>query len=158
VYALLSDPSVSKIKPDQVGITPLPVAEEGMQSYSTLGGWNFLINAASDKQDEAWEFIKFMTSPEQLKTNAVEGSRLPVRRNLYEDPEVLEKMPIARLGQDILIEHSRPRPVSPVYSDMSLELAEQFNKMLKGDVSPNKAVEALQSELQSIANQAEEVS
>jgi multiple sugar transport system substrate-binding protein len=156
VYALLSDPSVSKIKPDQVGIAPLPVAEEGMQSYSTLGGWNFLINAASDKQDEAWEFIKFMTSPEQLKTNAVEGSRLPVRRNLYEDPEVLEKMPIARLGQDILIEHSRPRPVSPVYSDMSLELAEQFNKMLKGDVSPNKAVNALQSELQSIANQAEE--
>jgi hypothetical protein len=41
---------------------------------------------------------------------------------------------------------------------MSLELAEQFNKMLKGDVSPNKAVKALQSELQSIANQAEEVS
>jgi multiple sugar transport system substrate-binding protein len=158
VYALLSDPSVSKIKPDQVGITPLPVAEEGVESYSTLGGWNFLINTASDKQDEAWEFIKFMTSPEQLKTNAVEGSRLPVRRNLYEDPEVLEKMPVARLGQDILIDNSRPRPVSPVYSDMSLELAEQFNRSLKGDVSPEQAVKTLQDELQSIANQAEEVS
>jgi trehalose/maltose transport system substrate-binding protein len=97
-----------------------------------------------------------MTSPEQLKTNAVEGSRLPVRRNLYQDPEVQEKMPVAKLGQDILIENSRPRPVSPVYSDMSLKMAEQFNMALKGDVSPEEAVKSLQQELQSIANQAEE--
>ena len=158
VYALLSNPDESNIKPDQVGIAQIPVAEEGMQSFSTLGGWNFFINANSEKQDQAWEFIRFMTAPEQLKTNAVQGSKLPPRRALYEDPEILEKVPVARLGKEAIIENSTPRPVSPVYSDMSLVLAEQFNSTLKGDTSPEQAVKTLQSELQEIADQGEQAS
>jgi multiple sugar transport system substrate-binding protein len=149
LYALTSNPNVSKIKPDQVGVAPIPVSG-GNPSYSTLGGWNFFINATSDKQDEAWEFIKFMTDPEMLKTNALEGSRLPPRRSLYEDQEILEKVPVARLGKEAIIENSTPRPVSPYYSDMSLKLADQFNAALKGDVSPEDAVKTLQSELQQI--------
>jgi len=76
MYALAPDPKISKLKPDQIGITSIPVSE-GNSSSSTLGGWNFFINATSQKQVEAWEFIKFMTDPEMLKTNAIEGSRLP---------------------------------------------------------------------------------
>jgi multiple sugar transport system substrate-binding protein len=122
-------------------------------SFSTLGGWNFFINAASDKQEEAWEFIKFMTSAEALKTNAIDGSRLPPRRSLYEDQEVLDKVPVARLGKEAIIENSTPRPVSPYYSDMSLKLAEGFNDALAGDVSPEQAIKTLQSELQQIAEE-----
>ena len=152
MYALASDPEISKIKPDQIGIEPIPVSD-GNPSSSTLGGWNFFINATSDKQDEAWEFIKFMTDPETLKTNAIEGSRLPPRRSLYEDQEILEKVPVARLGKEAIIDNSTPRPVSPYYSDMSLKLSEQFNAALKGDVSPEEAVKTLQSELQQIVEE-----
>ncbi len=152
VYALVSNPEESEIKPDQVGVAEIPVSE-GNRSYSTLGGWNFFINAASDKQEEAWEFIKFMTDPEQLKTNALEGSRLPVRKSLYEDQEILEKVPVARLGKEAIIENSTPRPVSPYYSDMSLKLAEQYNAALAGEASPEQAVQTLQSELQSIVEE-----
>jgi multiple sugar transport system substrate-binding protein len=49
----------------------------------------------------------------------------------------------------------KPRPVSPYYSDMSLEMAEQFNASLKGDVSPEQAVKTLQSQLQQIVEQAQ---
>jgi multiple sugar transport system substrate-binding protein len=63
VYALLSNPEQSEITPDQVGVAPIPVSE-GNQSYSTLGGWNFLIYAASDMQDDAWESVRWMTDPE----------------------------------------------------------------------------------------------
>jgi multiple sugar transport system substrate-binding protein len=154
VYALLSDPEESNVDPEQVGVAPIPVSE-GNQSYSTLGGWNFFINAASDKQDEAWEFIKFMTAPERLKTNAIEGSRLPPRLSLYEDQEVLEKVPVARLGKEAIIDNATPRPVSPVYSDMSLEMAEQFNATLAGEVSPEQAVQTLQNDLQQIAEEAQ---
>jgi multiple sugar transport system substrate-binding protein len=156
VYALLSDPAESEIKPDQVGVAAIPVSE-GNPSYSTLGGWNFFINAASDKQEEAWEFIKFMTAPEQLKTNALDGSRLPPRRSLYEDPEVLEKVPVAKLGKEAIIGNSTPRPVSPFYSDMSLELAKQYNAALAGEVSPEQAVQTLQDQLQQIVEQGQEV-
>src|ERR671917_2001790 len=154
VYALLSNPDESKIKPDQVGVASLPV--QGGQSASALGGWNFFINAASEKQDQAWEFIRWMTEPEQLKKNALEGSRLPVRRELYEDQEILDNVPVARLGKDVIIQNSRPRPVSPVYSDISLEMAEKFSASISGEMSPEEAVSSLQQEMSSLVKQGEE--
>ena len=157
VYALLGDPKESNVKPDQVGIAELPV-EEGSQSYSALGGWNFFINAASDKQDQAYEFIRFMTDPEQQVTNASQGSRLPTRRSLYEDQEIIDSVPVARLGKETIIQNARPRPVSPFYSDMSLEMAKQFNASLAGDLPPQEAVGALQSRLEEIVEQGQEVS
>lgn len=143
VYSLLGDPTLSSVKlssvkPEQVGIAPLPVSREGLQSYSALGGWNFFINAASEKQDDAWEFIRWITAPAQQKTIALEGSRLPVRRSLYQDREVLENVPVARLAKETIIENTRPRPVSAFYSDMSLELATQFNGALAGENPPGK--------------------
>jgi len=107
-------------------------------------------------QDEAWEFTKWMTEPEQLVSNAKVGSKLPVRKSLYNDPEVLDNVPVARLGKEAIIDNSRPRPVSPYYSDVSLELAEQFNSCLGGDVSPEEAVATLQKDLQQIIDQGEQ--
>ncbi len=153
VYALVANPEESKVKPEQVDLAPIPVSENGSESYSTLGGWNFFINAQSEKQEQAWEVIKFMTAPEQLKTNALQGSKLPTRKALYDDQEILEKVPVARLGQEAIIGNSRPRPVSPFYSDMSLEIAKQFNASLAGDVPPEEAVATLQKDLQAIVEE-----
>ena len=50
------------------------------------------------------------------------------------------------------IENTRPRPISPYYSDMSLEMARQFNAALKGEVPVPQALEELEGELQNIAN------
>ena len=37
IYGLLSDPETSQVRPDQVDIAPLQVAEEADQSFSGLG-------------------------------------------------------------------------------------------------------------------------
>lgn len=154
VYGLLSDPETSRVKPGQVDIGALPVASEGDTSFSGLGGWNFMVNAgAEDKIEEIWAFIEFMSAPEQQQTFAVESARLPTLKSLYEDEEVLNKLPVAKLGREAL-ENTRPRPVSPVYSDMSLEMAEEFNAALKGEVPVEEALANLQSGLQDIADQA----
>jgi multiple sugar transport system substrate-binding protein len=66
VYGLLSDPETSRVKPDQVDIAPLPVADEADQGISGLGGWNLMVNATSeDKLDQIWTFIEYMSAPEQ---------------------------------------------------------------------------------------------
>jgi len=154
VYGLLSDPETSSVKPGQVDIGALPVAGEGDTSFSGLGGWNFMVNAtAEDKIEEIWTFIEFMSAPEQQQTFAVESARLPTLKSLYEDDEVLDKLPVAKLGREAL-ENTRPRPVSPLYSDMSLEMAEQFNASLKGEVPVEEALANLQKGLQDIADQA----
>ena len=153
VYGLLSDPETSRVRPDQVDISPLPVVDETDQSFSGLGGWNFMVNSTSEgKLEEIWAFIEFMSAPEQQRTFALESARLPTLKGLYEDEEVLEKLPVAELGREAL-ENARPRPVSPYYSDMSLAMAEQFNASLKGEVPVEQALENLQSELQNIVDQ-----
>ena len=153
MYALSSDPELSKIKPEQIDIAPLP-AGEGGQSVSGLGGWNFFINAFADPeaQDAAWEFVKYMTAEEQQREYALKGTYLPTWASLYDDQEVADKVPTVRLAPQALA-NTEPRPVSPVYSDMSLELAEQFNAVLNGDVPPQEAASTLQEQLQSIADQ-----
>jgi multiple sugar transport system substrate-binding protein len=138
---------------DQISIAPLPAGSAG--SVSGLGGWNFFINAFADSgtQDSAWEFLKYMVAEGQQKEFAIKGSYLPTLKSLYNDPEVKKNVPTVRLAPEAL-SNTVPRPVSPVYSDMSLEMAEQFNASLNGDVSPEEAIQTLQESLQSIAEQA----
>src|SRR5918998_351787 len=62
MYALAADPAISKIDPEQIAVAPLPLGDPGLPLVCCLGGWNLLINAASDVQEEAWEFIQFLDS------------------------------------------------------------------------------------------------
>jgi multiple sugar transport system substrate-binding protein len=154
LYSKASDSEQSTIEQAQVGVAPLP-AGEGGRSAGGLGGWNFFINAASDPQtqDAAYEFIRFATSPEQQRFYALEGSRLPTLQELYQDQEVLDAVPVIKLAGEQALRDARPRPVSPFYSDMSLEMAKQFNASLKGEVSPEEATQTLQEKLTEIVKQ-----
>ena len=139
----------AKIKLDQMGVAPLPAGEGGSQGFSTLGGWNLFINSASDLKDEAWELIKFLTTPEAIKFRAIEGSYLSPLQETYEDQEVTSKVPVYEVVAQIT-DKIRPRPVSEFYGDMTLEMAEEFNNSLKGETSPEDAVATLQESMQSI--------
>ena len=143
----------SNISQDQVGIAPLPVQNEGQQSWSCLGGWNMYMSASSQDKDAAWEFIKFMTAPEQQKFRANEGSFLPTLSSLYEDQELVNNVPVIEPARDIVRNDARSRPVTPYYSVVSTRLAQGFNASLTGDKDPERAVEDLQNEMQNIIEQ-----
>jgi multiple sugar transport system substrate-binding protein len=152
MYGLAGSPDASKIDLKQVGVSPLPVGEGQDQKASCLGGWNMLINASSEMQDEAWEFVQFMTSEESQKLYTLSASTLPTLNALYDDRKILEEVPVVALSKEAL-RNARPRPISPYYSEMSREMAEQFNYVVRGAISPEDAVETLQSELQRIIQQ-----
>jgi multiple sugar transport system substrate-binding protein len=140
-----------KIKVDQIGVAPLPAGQAGGQGYSCLGGWNLFINAASEKKEQAWEAIKFLTGPEAGRIKALKGGLLSPLKATYSDKEVTSKVPVIPLAAQ-LSDQIKPRPVSPFYSDMSLEMQQQFNDSLKGSTSPQDAVAELQDSLESIIN------
>jgi multiple sugar transport system substrate-binding protein len=153
MYALATGEGESRLESGQVGVAPLPVAKGQDRSFSGLGGWNFYLNAASSEEEKeaAYEFVKFATSPEQQKLRALNGSFLPTLESLYDDREIVEKVPVIALGE-AAIKNARPRPLSPYYSDMSLAMAEQFNASLKGAKSPEEAIRTLDRELQEIVD------
>jgi multiple sugar transport system substrate-binding protein len=152
VYGAAGDPEMSKIKREQVGVSPLPVGEGQSQRAGCLGGWNMLISTSSEMQDEAWEFVRFMTSEESQKAYTLSASTLPTLKTLYGDQEILEEVPVVDLSKEAL-QNARPRPVSPYYSQMSREMAWQFNNIVRGAVSPGTAIKSLQSALQQIIQQ-----
>ena len=148
MYALAGTSDFPDVKPEQIGVAPLPVTQ-GNSLASTLGGWNMLINAQTDMPDEAWEFVQFMTSEQGQRQRAIAASLLPTRPTLYQDQEIRETIPVIVQGEEAL-KNARSRPVSPYYSDMSLEMQEQFNSVVKGDTSPQDAVASLQTSLEQI--------
>jgi multiple sugar transport system substrate-binding protein len=154
VYAVLSDPAESEVRPEQVGVAELPSAD-GEPGNGTVGDQPLYINATSEYPEEAWEFIEWLSAPEQQKFRAIEGSFLPTRTALYDDEEIRDGVPMVAFAQEAL-QNSRPRPVSPYYSDMSLEMADQFHASLNGDVPPEEAARTLQSRLESLIEQGQE--
>jgi multiple sugar transport system substrate-binding protein len=141
----------SEIKPEQVGIAPIPTLEEGGQSFSGQGGWNFFINAQTEKADDCFKFIEWMIQPEIQKEFAINASFLPPRASLYEDKQLLKDQPVIELAKDIAT-RTKPRPRHPFYSDMSLVMAEQFNEVVKLNTSPQSAVAVMQTELERLAS------
>jgi multiple sugar transport system substrate-binding protein len=154
VYGLLSDPEQSSLDPDQVGVAELP-SSDGEPGNGTVGDQPFYISETTEYPEECWEFIQWMVAPEQQRFRATEASYLPTLSALYDDRELRESVPVIALAQEAL-RNTRPRPVSPYYSDMSLEMAEQFNACLKGDQSPEETGSSLQSSLEEFIRQGEQ--
>jgi ABC-type glycerol-3-phosphate transport system substrate-binding protein len=141
----------SPLKRHQVEVAPIPAAVVGGQSAGCFGGFNLFINAASDAahRDAAWQFIRFMTSAKTQKRRAINNVLLPTRQALYQDPDILQQVPIIPRAKAVL-EKARARPAHPRYSEMSTAMAKQFNRCLKGQVSPDQAAKTLQAGLSNI--------
>jgi multiple sugar transport system substrate-binding protein len=150
MLGLAADPAISSLKPEQIGLTQLPVVKAGDTSFNALGGWNFFINASSKRKEQAWEFIRFMSEDSTQKAFAIDGALLPTKKAIYEDREALEKQPTVEVAKEATT-NSKPRPIHPFYSDMSLVLSEGFNESLKGAQSPSRAINGIEREMKRIA-------
>ncbi|MFQ5896434.1 MAG: ABC transporter substrate-binding protein, partial [Nitrospinota bacterium] len=126
-WAIANDPARSRVA-GRVGMAPLPHFEGG-KSFSTLGGWAMGISRYSRHPDLAWKFTRFMTSPEIQRIFALRGGFAPTRRELYEDPEVLARLPHMRQLYGIL-EAATPRPRTPLYPRVSFALQLFFSRAL----------------------------
>jgi multiple sugar transport system substrate-binding protein len=147
LYGAFGQPG--ELRRDQVGVAELPRAPGVQQGGGCLGGWNMFINAASAHQNEAWQFIEFMTDEARQKRMARDGSYLPTHEDLYQDAQLLNQVPILKLSKEAL-EHGRPRPIHPRYLDMSEEMAQWFHLSLTGVFTPAQATETLRRELTDI--------
>lgn len=139
-------------QPDQLGVAPLPAASNGGRSASCLGGWNLMINASSSKseRDAAWQLIRYLTAPSQQERQARDAALLPILRSLYEDPDLVEEVPVVGLGKQVLTSRLHARPMSPFYSQMSARIARAFNRTLKGELTGAEAAQALDKDLRAI--------
>lgn len=149
-YSLGNDATKSKVA-GKFDIHAIPYGGKGTVGHSAVGGWNMAINAFSKKSDAAWSFIKYILSDAAQKELAIKGSFTPALKSTYDDADVKAKQPLFTKLQPILL-NSLPRPVSPVYPDLSNLIQTHIHQALTKTASPASALSALQSDLQALVN------
>ncbi len=119
--------------------------------HSCVGGWNLAINAFSKHVDASWKFIQYMLGPYAQKQLALQATFTPALKSVYNDPEVQQKQPLFTKIFPML-QTALPRPVSPVYQELSRMIQTRVHQALLKQVSPQDALNDLQSDLQTLVS------
>jgi multiple sugar transport system substrate-binding protein len=144
VYNLAATDASSKVK-GKFKVAPLPGVNG--PGTSTLGGHMAAISAYSDHKATALDFLKFLTSEEQQKTNMEKGSLAPVIEKIYDDPQLVEKYPYLPVLKES-IANAVSRPVTPFYPAVTKAIQDNFFPAMQGQKSPEDAVKDMQAAMQ----------
>ncbi|HYM64349.1 MAG TPA: ABC transporter substrate-binding protein, partial [Gaiellaceae bacterium] len=142
-YALGNE---SKIK-GKFDITTFP-SYGGAEGAGVLGGYDLAISAYSKNPEAALEFINFVTSAEPQKVMATKASLPPTLTATYDDPEVKKALPFEEQLREA-IEQAKPRPVSPVYPQISEAIYTNVHAVLSGQSDPDSALQDMSSQIES---------
>jgi multiple sugar transport system substrate-binding protein len=110
------------------------------QPTAALGGAQLAVNAHSRHPEAALRVVRFLTEPEQMLERAQALGQFPSRPDLYDDPRLRTALAIDPEQARTIIERARPRPVTPVYSELSGILQIWVHRALSGQEEPERAL------------------
>jgi multiple sugar transport system substrate-binding protein len=146
--ALLRDTPQSHVA-GKFGIAPMP-AGPGGTSAATLGGAQLAINARSDRADDAYAVIAFLLEPEQMIERARVVGQYPSRSSLYDGDALQQALGVRTDDLRAVLERAVPRPVTPVYSELSEVLQIHLHRALTRQSSPREALRAAAAAMRAI--------
>jgi trehalose/maltose transport system substrate-binding protein len=150
-YALAQEAN-SPVK-GKVGVSVLPKGPGANgKNAATLGGWQLMVSAYSKNQKVAADLVRYLTSVEVQKDNAVNLSRLPTRPALYNDKDVLAKNPwfkdLLPVFQNAV---GRPSGVAGAkYNQVSEAFWTGVHEVISGQKTADVALREIEAKLQRI--------
>ncbi|OMH23624.1 ABC transporter substrate-binding protein [Tersicoccus phoenicis] len=142
VYNLLKGQG-SKVA-DKFGMAPLP-GKDGTGA-SALGGHSSAISVYSKNKATAKDFLTFVTSEEQQRAFAVNGSLAPVLASLYSDAATVKELPYLPVLKTS-IDNAVPRPVTPFYPAVTKAIQDNAYAAIKGEKDVNTALDDMNKAL-----------
>ena len=131
------------------GVAPMPAAAGGTPT-ATLGGSQLAINAHTLQPDAAYALIEYLTRPEQMIERAQVIGQYPARQALYETDVLDAALGISAAEAERIIEAAVPRPVTPVYTELSEILQIQLHRALTRQQEPRPALEDAAREMRAL--------
>jgi multiple sugar transport system substrate-binding protein len=147
-WALLQDPNDSRVA-GRVGVAPFPRAQQGKPT-AALGGAQLAVNAHTDEPDLASALVEFLTAPAQMLERARIAAQLPARRSLYDTESLAEALPLPLPDLRRALESAVPRPVTPVYSELSELLQVRLHRALTRQEDPDDALRDAAREIRAL--------
>lgn len=119
----------------KVGVTSLPSSLKG-ESVSTLGGWQLGVSKYSQHIETAVDVVLFLTSYEEQKRRAIKGGFNPTIKELYQDKEVVDSLPLPFYNNlyEVFV-NAVPRPstvTAPHYKKVSRAFYTEVYNVLTG--------------------------
>ncbi|RCK51669.1 ABC transporter substrate-binding protein [Thalassospira profundimaris] len=138
MYNLANDPAESQVA-GHVGIVPAP-GEAGISQASAVNGSMGLgIPSKSTHKEEAWKYIKFLTS--EKVQNKYARLSLPIWKASYSDPDVIKgQEPFVNAAKTSLAVMA-PRPTMAAYQEASAVLQEALQNAMLGTSTPADALD-----------------
>jgi multiple sugar transport system substrate-binding protein len=138
----------------KVGYAPLPAGPAG--AYSGVWGWGFSMTAKSEKKDAAWAFITYMTG-EATQADYVANGGVASRTSWLSNTDNQAKYPYyqatldtLKQAADLLSKGLGVVVMDPRWSQISEIMGTEVAKALSGEVTPEKAVENMQTQVADI--------
>lgn len=150
-YGLLNDTTASRVA-GKFAIAPMPAAPGGRPT-AALGGSELAINARAESPDSAYALIAYLTAPEQMLERASAVGQYPTRKALYDDPRLRRALAVPVDQARRAIEHATPRPVTPIYTELSEALQIELHRALARQASPEEALRAAARRMNEVIEQ-----
>ena len=140
--AAMSDTAQSKVA-GKFAVSPMPASGAAAAGHSTatLGGAQLAINAYTDFPEAAYKLIAYLTAPEQMLERAQAVGQYPTRTALYDDTRMRGAINIPLETARRAIESATPRPVTPIYTEMSEILQIELHRALVRQAEPRQALD-----------------
>lgn len=122
----------------EYGVAAIPVKEAGNDQVTALGGHNFAITDG-DNVDAAWEFVKYMNSPEVMKKYSEAENYIPSRKDVCEESDYFKADNLSVFVD--AMNYAKPMPKEN-YNDVSDILIEMWQKVILGEASPADSAKA----------------
>jgi multiple sugar transport system substrate-binding protein len=142
-YAYALGNKANKIK-GKFDITTLP-GYGGKPGAGILGGTNLAISSYSKNPGGALAVVNFFTG-KVGQTLIGEGATPPATIAAYDVPSVRKALGLPDAIK-AAVSQAKPRPVSPVYPQISQAIYKNVNRALSGQVSTDAAVKSMNSEI-----------
>jgi multiple sugar transport system substrate-binding protein len=129
------------------GYIPFP-AGPGGRPGSALGGEMLAINAKTANAAAAWKLIQYLTSPSVETARAIATGDPPSLPSAYTH-KLYAKAPYFKEVK-VLNGYAQPRPVSPKYLQISVDLQNAFSSVFANTSSPGSAMSGAASQISSL--------
>jgi multiple sugar transport system substrate-binding protein len=144
-----NDQSKSKVI-GKMGYSTMPGAKNS--GKAEIGNWLIAIPREAKDKDAAFEFLLWATTADQMKRSALRGNP-PTRKSVFNDPDLVQQYS-AYPTQLRSLENSRPRPRTPLWTEIENTFGIYLSKANSGELSAEDAMNQANLEIAKIVDRA----
>ena len=127
----------------RIGVTTM-VALPGESPAATLGSWGLSMLRDTPHPSATAEAIRYLTSQDAQRERFLNQGYTPTAKALFQDPELLKRSSVLPQLEQALTK-AVPRPMSPLYAQMSDLLQRRLSAILTENLDPDEGMAQAQA-------------